>query len=273
MFASTAFVILIVLIVTQTVKFFRRSHGSYEVEQVFFLMSAFLLLADFAYRSYTIGYPAVTNTYESLVFFTAVICILQYLIARRIGTPDAHEGEGRDWIHGHRLILFIGTIIGFLLLALASSPLVPSSVQPPVPALQSYWLIFHVLLSFIGEAFFVVGFAAAVVFLAAGSERVRLEADRIAYTSILIGYFLFTVGALVFGMIWAEQAWGSYWSWDPKETWALVTWLAYTLYLHLRIIMGKKGRVTAVVAIAGLLCAMFTFFGVNYLVGGLHSYV
>ncbi len=272
MFPSTAFVILIVLIVSQTVKLFRRSPQSYEVEQVFFLMSALLLLADFAYRSYTIGYPAVTNTYESLVFFTAVICILLYWIARRTGSVKTHQDEGRDWIHGHRLILFIGTIIGFLFLALASSPLVPSSIQPPVPALQSYWLVFHVLLTFIGEAFFVVGFAAAIVFLSAGSERVQLEADRIAYTSNLIGYFLFTVGALVFGMIWAEQAWGSYWSWDPKETWALVTWLAYTLYLHLRIIRGKRGRLTAIAAIAGFLCAMFTFFGVNYLVGGLHSY-
>jgi ABC-type transport system involved in cytochrome c biogenesis permease subunit len=74
-------------------------------------------------------------------------------------------------------------------------------------------------------------------------------------------------------MIWAEQAWGSYWSWDPKETWALVTWLTYTLYLHLRFIRGARGKLTALVAVIGFILTMFTFFGVNYLMSGLHSYV
>jgi len=118
-----------------------------------------------------------------------------------------------------------------------------------------------------------------VVFLTTSSKEKRSRADRITYISILIGYVFFTTGALVFGMIWAEQAWGSYWSWDPKETWALVTWLTYTLYLHVRMVSWKKmdpvkrGRFSSWISIAGFLLTMFTFFGVNYLMSGLHSYV
>ena len=76
----------------------------------------------------------------------------------------------------------------------------------------------------------------------------------------------------VFGAIWAEQAWGTWWSWDPKETWALVTWLVYTAYLHLRLVVKRRDAWPAIVSVAGFLCTVFTFFGVNYLLAGLHSY-
>ena len=87
-----------------------------------------------------------------------------------------------------------------------------------------------------------------------------------------IGYPVFTAGALVFGAIWAETAWGSWWSWDPKETWALITWLIYTAYLHTRLVKKMRGRTSALLAIIGFLATVFTFFGVNYLLSGLHSY-
>lgn len=259
MFSSTAFVILIVIIITQIIKFFRKTPQSYEVEQIFFLMASILLLMDFAYRSFTIRFPAVTNTYEALVFFTALICLFLYYIVRKIPGPP-----GKDCAAGHtgvyRLVLFAGSVTAFLFLALASSPLLPATLQPSVPVLQSYWLTVHVLLTFAGEAFFVTASASAIVFLVTSSEDRKREADRISSIAVLTGYFLFTAGGLVFGMIWAEKARGNYWSWDPKETWALVTWLSYTLYLYLRIFMGKRGNLTAVVAIAGLLCGTFTFF-------------
>ncbi len=278
MFSTTAFVILIILMITQIIKLFRSRHFSYEVEQIFFLIAAFMLFIDFGYRSYRISFPAVTNTYEALVFFSGVLCILLYFLGRRI-VPSSEEAEVDEEVRGDRVILFIGTVVVSLFLALASSPLVPDTLVLPVPALQSYWLVAHVVLSFVGESFFVVAFAASVVFLTTSSKEKRSRADRITYISILIGYVFFTTGALVFGMIWAEQAWGSYWSWDPKETWALVTWLTYTLYLHMRMVSGKKmvpgkrGRFSSWISIAGFLLTMFTFFGVNYLMSGLHSYV
>ena len=92
------------------------------------------------------------------------------------------------------------------------------------------------------------------------------------YTTIIIGYPIFTAGALIFGAIWAEAAWGSYWSWDPKETWALVTWLVYTGFLHTRLVMKLKGRISAIFSIVGFVFTIFTFAGVNYLLVGLHSY-
>jgi ABC-type transport system involved in cytochrome c biogenesis permease subunit len=88
-----------------------------------------------------------------------------------------------------------------------------------------------------------------------------------------IGYPFYTLGALIFGAIWAEQAWGRYWSWDPKETWALVTWLVYTLYLHLRLVRRNTSSLPPIIVILGFLIALFTFLGVNYLLSGLHSYV
>ena len=277
MLTTTAFVILVIVMITQIVKLFRIRNITYEVEQIFFISAALLLLLDFGHRTYRLAFPAVTNTYEALVVFSAILCGLLYLLARRIPVTG-EDGDLADELRGDRVMLFIGSTIAFLLLALASSPLVPDSLVPPVPALRSYWLVAHVVLSFAGEAFFAVAFAASLVYLAAGSggkgaTAVKTRADRTAYVSILIGYVLFTIGALVFGMIWAEQAWGSYWSWDPKETWALVTWLTYTLYLHLRLVRGKKGKTASFLSVAGFLLTMFTFFGVNYLMTGLHSYV
>jgi len=168
------------------------------------------------------------------------------------------------------------------LMALASSPLMPGEISPLVPALQSYWLWLHVSVTLIGEAFFAVAFVTAILYLISerkartsgdsGAARAADLYDRVTYRAVAAGFPLFTLGALVFGMIWAERAWGRYWSWDPKETWSFITWMVYALYLHTRIVMGWKGRRSAVVAILGFLAALFTYFGVNYLLSGLHSY-
>ncbi len=97
--------------------------------------------------------------------------------------------------------------------------------------------------------------------------------DNLTYRAIALGYPLYTVGGLVFGMIWANKAWGSYWNWDPKETWALVTFLVYSVYLHVRIARGWSGIWTACLAVAGFSVTLFTLFAVNFLISSLHSYV
>ena len=111
-----------------------------------------------------------------------------------------------------------------------------------------------------------------MIFLFSREEEKKNELDKLTYTLIAIGYPVYTTGALIFGAIWAYYSWGSYWSWDPKETWALITWLTYTLYLHLRLIKKQKGKITAMLSIAGYIITLFTFFGVNFLISGLHSY-
>ncbi|HOT27625.1 MAG TPA: c-type cytochrome biogenesis protein CcsB [Candidatus Ozemobacteraceae bacterium] len=96
--------------------------------------------------------------------------------------------------------------------------------------------------------------------------------DDLTYRAIALGYPLFTVGAIIFGMVWANKAWGRYWGWDPKETWALITFLVYSLYLHVRLTRGWRGTWTAFLSITGFLVTLFTLFGVNLLLSGLHSY-
>jgi cytochrome c-type biogenesis protein CcsB len=145
-------------------------------------------------------------------------------------------------------------------------------IMAPIPALQSYWLVLHVSFAFVGEAFFAFSFVAAIYFLLVKDEEKKKRLDRIVYTSIGIGYPIYTAGALIFGAVWAQYAWGSYWSWDPKETWALITWLVYTGYLHTRLVKKWRGNMTALLSIVGFAFTIFTFFGVNYLLSGLHSY-
>jgi cytochrome c-type biogenesis protein CcsB len=96
--------------------------------------------------------------------------------------------------------------------------------------------------------------------------------DEITYKSIAIGFPIFTLGGLIFGAIWADQAWGVYWSWDPKETWSLITWLIYAFFLHARLLRGWRGHKIAVVAVIGFVAVIFTYLGVNLLLSGLHSY-
>lgn len=222
--------------------------------------SSVLLLITMIQRSIQIRFVAVTNTFESLVFFSMVLMIIlvvYHFISRNKSI---------------RWILFGGTFIALVLLALASSPIAPKAVKPPIPALQSNWLVIHVMLSFIGEAFFAVAFVASILYLASRDEEKRVQLDRLTYTSIMIGFPIFTAGALIFGAIWASYAWGRFWGWDPKEVWALITWLTYTGFLHFRLFRKKSGSVAAWLSIGGFVFTLFTFFGVNFLLSGLHSY-
>jgi cytochrome c-type biogenesis protein CcsB len=96
--------------------------------------------------------------------------------------------------------------------------------------------------------------------------------DELTYKSVAIGFPIFTLGGLIFGAIWADQAWGKYWTWDPKETWSLITWFFYAFFLHSRLIRGWKGTRVAAVAVLGFVAVIFTYLGVNLLLSGLHSY-
>ena len=174
-----------------------------------------------------------------------------------------------------------------------------------VPALKSYWLVIHVAAAIIAGGAFTVGAAATVLYLAA--DRAERDAagtgpgaltglrgslrsansrsaawvaarvpdsgslDAMAYRVNAFVFPLWTF-AVIAGAIWAEDAWGRYWGWDPKETWAFITWLVYAGYLHARATAGWRGRKAAVLGLVGFACFLINFFGVNLFASGLHSY-
>ncbi|MCX8068937.1 MAG: c-type cytochrome biogenesis protein CcsB, partial [Thermodesulfovibrionales bacterium] len=98
------------------------------------------------------------------------------------------------------------------------------------------------------------------------------QLDELTYKSIAVGFPVFTLGGLIFGAVWADQAWGRYWSWDPKETWSLITWFVYAFYIHARLLRGWRGAKIAIVSLIGFISTLFTYLGVNLLLSGLHSY-
>lgn len=257
---TIAFALLIASAVIQVIFLLMAGRRLDPVSHLLLLASAVLLLAITVQRSLQIRFPAVTNTYESLVFFAAMIGLVLgvYRLLARQKTI--------------LFILFGGTIVALAMLAIASSPLAPREVVPPIPALQSYWLVLHVTLAFIGEAFFVVAFVCSIYYLSSRDEERRKRLDRLTYTTIGIGYPIFTAGALIFGAIWAENAWGNYWSWDPKETWSLITWFIYAAYLHARVTRGWRGKRAAYLSIAGFLAVIFLYWGVSFILPGLHAY-
>jgi cytochrome c-type biogenesis protein CcsB len=158
------------------------------------------------------------------------------------------------------------------------------AVAPLVPALHSVWFLIHIVAAAISGAAFNVGGVLSILYLVKrrAEDRGRVSGylallpttrriDVLAYRFLAFAFPLwtFTVAA---GAIWAEYAWGRYWGWDPKETWALVTWVIYACYLHARSTAGWRGRRAAIIAVVGLASFWFNFIGINLLVSGLHSY-
>jgi ABC-type transport system involved in cytochrome c biogenesis permease subunit len=260
MTATIAFTLLILSLLIQIVFLLIGGAVRDRFSHYLNLGAALLLFVLTGIRSAKIGFFAITNTYESLIFFAGFIALILFVYRLRAGERTLP------------FLVFGGTMLPILFLAIASAPTIPKEALPPIPALRSHWLLLHVTFSFIGEAFFAFAFAASIYYLAVRNGERRKTADRIIYTSIGIGYPIFTVGALIFGAVWAQYAWGRYWGWDPKETWALVTWLIYTGYLHTRFVAKLRGRASAILSVVGFCFTMFTFFGVNYLLSGLHSY-
>jgi cytochrome c-type biogenesis protein CcsB len=215
------------------------------------------------------GYVPLSNMYESLIFFSWAI-ILIYLML--------------EFKYRQKIIGVFVTPFAFLAIALTSIiPGVDAKITPLVPALQSNWLAIHVITCFLGYASFAVSFGISVLYLAqdkrSRGEKERSQwlpspsvLDEINYRSIVIGFPMLTLG-IVTGAAWANYAWGSYWSWDPKETWSLITWFVYAAFLHARLTRDWRGRKAAILSIVGFSAVLFTYFGVNYLISGLHSYL
>jgi len=166
-----------------------------------------------------------------------------------------------------------------LVLVLVIASLLPKEASKQLmPALQSYWFYIHVTLAACAEGAFIVAAGAGIVYLfqrpaAEGKDFLpsRDLLEEIISRSLRIGYPLFTIGALFAGAIWAQYAWGSFWSWDPKETCSLVVWIIYSVYLHVRLRRKTGSRAPHLLSIAGFIAALLTFFASMFL-GGLHAY-
>ncbi len=161
------------------------------------------------------------------------------------------------------------------------------SPEPLVPALQSYWLKIHVTSMMTASGILVSSFVFAALYLvkdrslshvsatAGSAVRSRLPSletlDRLTYRAILVGFPIWTFGTIA-GAIWGEHAWGRWWGWDPKETWAAITWMIYAIYLHAHGMRAWRGRRTALIATAGFVSILVTLYAVNLWIVGLHSY-
>ena len=229
-------------------------YGTYFTRLALVFLTACLVL-----RTMAVGHGPFTNQYEfSVAFGWGMVAAYVYFEHR---------------YHVRTIALLILPITAALLLYAMS---VGATANPLVPALQNNLLLtIHVAVAIVAYGAFAVSFAAAVLYLIQPEEgRPGLPKpallDEMGYRAVIIGFPLLTL-VVVLGAVWAEIAWGTYWSWDPKETASLLTWLIYGAYLHARVARGWVGRPAAWLLVVGFASVLLTFFG-NLFFGGLHSY-
>jgi cytochrome c-type biogenesis protein CcsB len=221
------------------------------------------------YESYLlgadIGHIPVSNLYEVFILFCLITALFTVFYEEKYATRQVSAF----------ILLVISAAVGFLLWYMSSRD--AQEIQPLVPALQSWWMKIHVPANFIGYGTFALAAMVGVAYLfkSKGVLEDRLPPlevlDDIMYKAIAVGFAFFTI-ATILGALWAADAWGGYWSWDPKETWALIVWLNYAAWLHMRLMKGLRGQMAAWWAVIGLLVTTFAFLGVNMFLSGLHSY-
>ncbi len=229
------------------------------------LLAGFVLhAAALIVRGIGAGRLPMTNQYEFATSFAFGLALVSLIFIRKY----------RFDVLGAFAVPVIFLVIGY-------AAMQSREVHELMPSLRSSWLGFHVSTAIISYGAFGVSFAIALIFLFRGRLQEGGFLDRhipsgeqldlIEYRAVAMG-ILFLTFCIISGSIWAERAWGSYWSWDPKETWSLITWLIYAVYLHQRIRKGWRGRSAAIFAVAGFVCVLFTYIGVNTLLPGIHSY-
>ncbi|HWV23457.1 MAG TPA: c-type cytochrome biogenesis protein CcsB [Thermomicrobiales bacterium] len=223
---------------------------------------AFFAVLSFVLRWGASKHFPLTNMYEFSLLFVCFLSILTLIFERQYRVLQ--------------LGAITSSVTALMTLYIWSLPVGMREVNPLIPALQNNGILTaHVSAAVLSYATFTVAFGAAVLFLIA--ERFSVSwlpspemLDDIAFRAITVGFPLFTLN-LILGSVWAHEAWGTYWQWDPKETAALFTWLVYGVYLHTRTLRGWRGRRSAYVLLFGFGATIFTYYG-NYFFGGLHAY-
>ncbi len=209
------------------------------------------------------GHIPVSTLYEVFVLFMVITGLMYLYYERKFAMQKL----------GAFVYLFMCALVGFILWY--SIWRGAHQIQPLIPALQSWWMKIHVPANFIGYgAFCMAAMFGIAELLALRGSRFLPDAAQIEeamYKAIAVGFLFFTI-ATILGALWAADAWGRYWSWDPKETWAFIVWLNYAVWLHMRLVAGWRGKILAWWAIIGLFITAFAFIGVNMFLSGLHSY-
>jgi cytochrome c-type biogenesis protein CcsB len=218
-----------------------------------------------------VGHAPMSNLYESIVFFSWTIVLIFSIINIK-----------------YKYVVIGAFVMPFALLGMAWAQLgMNTGIEPLVPALQSNWLLYHVITCFLGYAAFAVACGISIMYLiktAVEGANTSTPAgglmsmfpplkvlDDLNYRAIMIGFPLLTLG-IITGAAWANYAWGTYWSWDPKETWSLIVWFVYAAFLHARITKGWVGKRAAWLSVIGFAATIFCYLGVNLFLSGLHSY-
>ncbi len=219
------------------------------------------------YRYIDAGRLPIVGMHEASSFFAWCIVLIFFFLEYR-----------------YKIGIMGSFILPIVFILMLSSSVLPREIRPLSPVLQSYWLGIHTFLAFLGNAAFAVACGIGIMYLIQehhlkskhlGGLFQRLPSlqvlDEINYRLITLGFPLLTL-AIITGALWAESAWGSYWRWDPKEAWSLITWFIYAFVLHVRLVAGWRGKRAAILSIIGFMAILFTFFGVNLLLKSLHSF-
>jgi len=253
------------------------------------IVANFLLAIQLLSRWIISSHFPVSNLYESLCFLSWGLTLGQLLLDKEYSSPILPA------ISNPSVLM----TLGFACFVLPEELRLSSSL---VPALRSSWLIMHVTVVMMSYAALIIGsLLSATVLVIENNQPLQIRSnslgvggyrlsssnpinflepinfsaserlDTLSYRSILLGFLLLTLG-LISGAVWANEAWGTWWSWDPKETWALISWLFYAAYLHMRISRGWQGRKPAILATIGFFIVLICYIGVNFLGLGLHSY-
>ena len=274
---------------------FTNLRNIYKIGYIGTIITNICLASSLLLRWITNSYFPLSNLYESLIFLSWSLTLIHIILEKQ---------------NNNKLIGAINIPITLFIIAFASMylPLEMKEASPLVPALQSNWLMMHVTIMMISYATLIMGSLLSILFLIiAKGENIELQGssvnyisrennfigsninltlktktnqyrlnllesiDHLSYRTIGLGFPLLTIG-IIAGSVWANKAWGSYWSWDPKETWALVTWLIFASYLHTRFTKSWKGKKPAMLASLGFFIVWICYLGVNFLGKGLHTY-
>ena len=272
------------------------------------ILSNVLLMTLLCNRWIESGHFPLSNLYESLMFLSWSFTVIHLLLENLTSSDVQSTSEAINLSQGLPIAKLIGAITtpsALFTNAFATFTL-PKEMQASsslVPALQSNWLMMHVTVMIISYATLILGSLLAIAFLIINIQKPQTQTnslrslrdltfrgnlqshesgkntrsyiaftlDNLSYRIIGIGFPFLTIGILS-GAVWANEAWGSYWSWDPKETWAFLTWLIYAIYLHTRLNKGWEGKNPAIIASLGFIVVWICYLGVNLIGEGLHSY-
>ena len=277
---------------------FKGTNNLVQIGRISSITANILLFLILASRWIVAGYFPLSNLYESLLFLTWTLLTIYLYI----------ENKTKSKLMGAILIPVALLITGFANLTLTPDM---QKASPLVPALQSNWLMMHVSMMMLSYATLIMGSLLCILFLVIskyqdvdlqivdesslplynvmldyyeaklfapsdeiselGKLKLLQSLDNWSYRIIGLGFPFLTIG-IIAGGVWANEAWGSYWSWDPKETWALITWIVFATYLHSRITKGWEGKKTAILGGLGFFVIWVCYLGVNFLGKGLHSY-